>query len=991
MKSMKKKSLLVSALTIVLCLSLIAGSTFALFTSESKVNVAVTSGTVNVVATPGDFQTYSVEWDSTVNDYVEVAQKDLQFSNGGQAVVNGNEIAMNLVTPGDRLEFKLTVTNYSDVTIAQRTVVDIIEDNGLFEGLEVKIDDEAFRGFAMTDWAESTPTEDTVELTVSVGLPVDAGNEYQGKTATLTYLVQAVQANGVDSFGKDLVIDETAKTAEVYSEYGLKQFGALVNSGAYDGFAGWTVSLAADIDLQGKPLVAIGTSEASFEGTFTGAKAATVSTLSTDAATDAAVAGNYTISNFTVTNTEGTGLFGYAGIDSVIQNVTVKNVVLTSHNYAGGIVGYTYGDVLNCVVEGLTANVTPIEVAGGYDDGAKAGGIVGFAACAKIDGNYVKDIDLTAYREMGGIVGAFVYDGNGTSLHWLTNNTVEGLTLAYDASGKTYDTPQTGAGVFYGSLRGAHPELIVISGNVCVDEVELPTAGKLEDQLADATGDVEVTIPAGSVFTWSTGASHGSTPLGNDATNDIVLVGAGAGATLKVLGYGVGPLRADPDTEGTLILKDLTVVDASVSYAENSWEFGYLEFGDENTDKLYFENVVFENAIMVTGEATFVNCTFDSHADSEYAVWVNGGTATFEGCTFKGTRGLKTHEAYGSEVVSITVTDSTFGPLSKKPGLAIGTVNADTTIILRDNLVSGTQAGDQGLYLYETDTDVTTFNFVNENNTIAKSVVVENAEQLETVLTEAGAAKSGNTMIVFPENATIDLTGSDWTPVKVDGYHGADVVTIDGNGSTITGLTAPLFAGGFAGGSGIVIKNLTIADSNIVSTNTIGSGAFIETVDSMDVITLDNCHLLNSTVTGGDGSRTGGLLGWTAGYNNVNDGPVKTYVTITNCSVIGNTITCNGSVGAIYGHAGNNAWTFSTVENCVVKNNKLISTDDGGWRVGVVVGTANVGELTITNITASGNTLTQTGKTAPEGQSDLYGRFVPGETGKLVIDGEEIL
>ena len=66
------------------------------------------------------------------------------------------------------------------------------------------------------------------------------------------------------------------------------------------------------------------------------------------------------------------------------------------------------------------------------------------------------------------------------------------------------------------------------------------------------------------------------------------------------------------------------------------------------------------------------------------------------------------------------------------------------------------------------------------------------------------------------------------------------------------------------------------------------------------------------------------------------------------------------------------------------------STDDGGWRVGVVVGTANVGEVTINNITESENTLTQTGKTAPDGQSNLYGRFVPGETGKLVIDGVEI-
>ena len=263
---------------------------------------------------------------------------------------------------------------------------------------------------------------------------------------------------------------------------------------------------------------------------------------------------------------------------------------------------------------------------------------------------------------------------------------------------------------------------------------------------------------------------------------------------------------------------------------------------------------------------------------------------------------------------------------------------------------------------------------------------VSSSEEMKDVLTAAGAAGSGNTTILF--DGDIDMTDKEWTPIKVDGYRGAGVVVIDGNGAVITGLTSPLFAGGFAGGSGIVIRNLTIADSDIVSTNSIGSGAFIDSIDSMPEITLENCHLLNSIVTGGPGSRTGGLIGWTAGYNNQNDGPVKTYVKINNCSVVESTIQCDGSVGAIYGHAGNNAWTFSTVENCTVKDCTLNSTDDGGWRVGVVVGTANVGELTINNITESGNTLTQTGKTAPTGEKrNYYGRFVPGETGKLTIDG----
>lgn len=82
-----------------------------------------------------------------------------------------------------------------------------------------------------------------------------------------------------------------------------------------------------------------------------------------------------------------------------------------------------------------------------------------------------------------------------------------------------------------------------------------------------------------------------------------------------------------------------------------------------------------------------------------------------------------------------------------------------------------------------------------------------------------------------------------------------------------------------------------------------------------------------------------------------------------------------------------NPATFLTFTDNTVTDCKLNSTDDGGWRVGVVVGTANVGEISIADTTESNNTLTQADKTAPKGQSDLYGRFVPGTTGKLVIDG----
>ena len=264
--------------------------------------------------------------------------------------------------------------------------------------------------------------------------------------------------------------------------------------------------------------------------------------------------------------------------------------------------------------------------------------------------------------------------------------------------------------------------------------------------------------------------------------------------------------------------------------------------------------------------------------------------------------------------------------------------------------------------------------------------VAMTAAELQAYITAFTVAGSGDNVIKIGKDIVLK-EGETWTPAKVDGYHGAGVVTVLGNGHKISGLNAPLFAGGFAGDSGIIVKDLTLDGVKINdATSDQGIGAFVCNVDSMPKIELDNCHLTNSEMISTGGARVGGLIGWTSGYNNPNDGPVDTYIKITKCSVEGCTISAKGSVGGIIGHAGCNPATYHTISDCTVKNCVLTSTDDGGWRVGVVVGTANVGELSINNITESENTITQTGKTAPE-HSNLYGRFVPETTGKLVIDG----
>ena len=232
-------------------------------------------------------------------------------------------------------------------------------------------------------------------------------------------------------------------------------------------------------------------------------------------------------------------------------------------------------------------------------------------------------------------------------------------------------------------------------------DVTVTTDAELLAAIQDAETDV-ICIDGDLTYDWG-GDSYanskalllkGKTIQGKDVTDSITFKGYGS---------------ANDITDATF--RNITIKDATVGDNEGAWEHGHLEFVN-----LTARNVVFANSIMLKGDSTLTGCSMDNQVGSWYGVWVDGGNATFTDCEFTGTRAIKIHEAYGSEVESVTVTDCTF-TLSQKPGVVIGDLNADTTVTITGSTFD-TTAGDQGLYIYETDTDVSTFKFSETGNTV---------------------------------------------------------------------------------------------------------------------------------------------------------------------------------------------------------------------------------------------------------------------------------
>jgi hypothetical protein len=215
--------------------------------------------------------------------------------------------------------------------------------------------------------------------------------------------------------------------------------------------------------------------------------------------------------------------------------------------------------------------------------------------------------------------------------------------------------------------------------------------------------------------------------------------------------------------------------------------------------------------------------------------------------------------------------------------MAIGALNADTTVAIKDSKFVGCQAGDQDLYIYETDTAVTTFNFIESGNELFG--LVTNNTALKTALS---SAQAGDTVYVadgaytLPKlNKGVTIIGSENTVVTN---------TLSGTLNDVTLKNIKIKAGNaqrWAYGEGkVVFENCTFEATSVYAIHYDGlSGANI---------TYKDCT----------------IIGWAALSSGAE------HITFDGCKIYG-----NGTYGSI------RVCSPATIKNCTFDVSAVNTTD----------------------------------------------------------------
>ena len=450
--------------------------------------------------------------------------------------------------------------------------------------------------------------------------------------------------------------DAATRTYYLYSVDGLEWLSTETNTNN-NNFSGYTVKLTSDVDLNNVAWTPIGQSN-TFKGTFDG--------------------GNNTISNLTVSGDNiNVGLFG--SVVGTIKNVKIANVNLSSSHWAGAIVGFMYGTIENCHVDGGDIKVSVKD----GDNGDKAGGIVGYI-CGEpyslVKGCSVKNLTVTAYRDVAGIAGCT----NGTVE--ITNNSVDKVTVI---ANMLQDGGKTLADANADKVVGRNIANADLSTNT-TNNVTVTIYGIDSNNIATVGNDAGVTY-AINKGTTTISLTPGTYIIPDEAKGKtLTFIGTGNPKDTKIATQDDGTYEGcDYSLEGaTVTFENITINTDSETYT------GYARC------KGTYKNCVINGQYTLYGDSNFENCTFNVSGDV-YNIWTWGAeNAKFDKCTFNSDG--KAMLLYGTVNTNLTIENSVFndkgGLTDLTAAIEIGDDYGKSYVLVVNNtVVNGYEINNKGI------------------------------------------------------------------------------------------------------------------------------------------------------------------------------------------------------------------------------------------------------------------------------------------------------
>ena len=636
-KRATKRALLTSVTALVMCVVMLAGTTFAWFTDTASTGVnKIQAGNldVDIIGATGDQHVEKLS-------FTKAAMTDAEA---------GAEI---LWEPGCRyLTQGFRIANKGNLALKWKAVVNkgtTAENPGKFDLLDV-IDFYLVTGTGenqtetlLNEFTGNLKKTETSDVYYIKGvMKTTAGNDYQGLTLDgITITVYATQ-DTVENDSFNNTYDANATYYPVIDFAGLKDaLGKGGNITIAGDFTGDATKTAASDRLTIKTPTTL-----NFEGVYT------VPGSLEDSANWAAL---YITDETTINAIDGAGIICEDKTDSTATyiggpyvadiNAPGKTVTVNGGTYYGGCTTFqvTKGTL---VVNGGFFQVTP-------DNGT--GDCRYTLNC--IDANY----------------------GNGSAKIIVKGGTF----VNFDPSDSASENPRAnfvadGYSVISETKANGDVWYTVVKGTGVVPG----TQEALNNGIENSTDkDVTVVMPANSSFTLDNGIANEGTKA-----RDITFVGDGT-QTVDVVKNAItaegGQLNYQRGS--TFTFENMTI------------QAGEGSFDGVVCDELTYKNCTIKGKLTLYGKATFINCTFENTMANQYSIWTWGGTdVTFEGCTFNtnGKAILLYGQATEAKPTNLKVNNCIFNDRNNgaagKAAIEIGNdYNATYTLTINDITVNG--------------------------------------------------------------------------------------------------------------------------------------------------------------------------------------------------------------------------------------------------------------------------------------------------------------